>query len=111
MPGSPPGPLRFADILTTANAVANYLGAGTVTAGHLLDAVAILQGQTSMDTLGRPLSPLARRPAGSATVDAAVRAVVQRWFAHLQNDANAALTPADLAALVTDLQAIVSPGG
>ena len=36
-------PLRFADILTTASAVANYLGVAEVSAAHLVESVALLR--------------------------------------------------------------------
>ncbi|MCC7364905.1 MAG: hypothetical protein IT303_11090 [Dehalococcoidia bacterium] len=100
-----PEPIRFADILTTASAVANYLGAATITAAHLLDAIAILCGERRMEDLGRPVSPLlggATRGAGPA-VPPAVQELVQRWFAALGSDPNAGLAPEQLAALRQDL--------
>jgi hypothetical protein len=71
--------LRFADILTTASSVANYLGEPAVTAAHLAAAVAVLLGETRVEDLGRPRSPLGRsRQQAGATGE--VRAFVQRWF-------------------------------
>jgi hypothetical protein len=74
--------LRFADILTTASAVANYLGEPDVTFSHLAAAVAVLLGETRVEDLGRPRSPLGRsREQAGATPG--VRVFVQRWFERL----------------------------
>jgi hypothetical protein len=84
-----PTGIRFVDVLTTGSAVANYLGAPDVTAGHLLSAIAILREEASLEDLGRPLSPMIRRrEAGS---DPEVRAFAQRWFAKLGEDPHAEL--------------------
>jgi hypothetical protein len=102
-----PEHLRFADILTTASAVANYLGQPTVSAAHLLDAIAILRGATSLDDLGRPVSPLLRRatePGGG--VDPAIRELAQRWFAALGASVAAELDVAQLSALVAELEGL-----
>ena len=97
--------MRFADILTTASAVANYLGASEVTAGHMLHAIAIQDGSETLDGLGRPASPLVTRGSAGASVDPAVREVVQRWFDRLGRDANAELDAEAVAALRADLRA------
>ena len=81
--------LRFADILTTASAVANYLGAANVTAAHLQEAVALLREEKTMADLGPALSPLVRRAAGGGSVDPKVRELVQRWFEQLGRNPNA----------------------
>ncbi len=83
--------LRFADILTTASAVANYLGAANVTAAHLLEAVALLREEKTLADLGPALSPLVRRAPGGGSVDPKVRELVQRWFEQLGRDPNAAI--------------------
>lgn len=84
------GPLRFADILTTASAVANYLGEADVRGAHLVDAIALLREEKTLADLGRALSPLVPRPRGrEAGADTAVKDLVQRWFAALGSDANA----------------------
>lgn len=99
-------PLRFTDILTTASAVANYLGRGEVTAPDLLDAVCILCGEKTMEQLGRPLSPLVRRPSQGAGATVEVRALAQRWWAELGGSPGAALDEAAVARLRADLQAL-----
>lgn len=100
-------PLRFADILTNASAIANYLGYPDVTARHMLDAIAILREERSMEDVGRPQSPLVRRPGGAAGagVTPGVRALVQRWFAEL-GDANAELDDEAVARFRAELVAI-----
>lgn len=104
------GPLRFADILTTASAVANYQGVPDVTAAHVLHAVALLQRTLRMEDLGRPLSPLVRRgpPGSPGGAEAALKALVQRWFAEL-GSADAGLDGESLARFVADLEALAGP--
>lgn len=104
---TPGEPVRFADILTTASAIANYLGEPDVTARHVLDALDIQSGTKQMEDLGRPVSPLLRR--GSQTppgADAPVRELAQRWFAALGNDVNATLDAAQLTQLRSELRAL-----
>ena len=98
-------PLRFADILTTASAVANYLAAAEIQASHLLDAIALLRGERSMEELGRPLSPLVRRPQGGA-VAPGVRELVRRWFEDVGQDAAAEIDAAQLSALEAELRGL-----
>jgi hypothetical protein len=100
--------LRFTDILTTASAVANYVGSPTVTANHILDAIAILTGEKNMDSLGRGVSPLVRRgpPGHAGSADPAIRDLAQRWFAELGNDVTATLPPTSLETLKTELRAL-----
>jgi hypothetical protein len=100
----PPEPLRFIDILTTASAVANYLGEGTVGPHHLLHAVAILREETTIEALGRPVSPLVPRP--GRAVDARVRDLVQRWFASLGSDGNATIGGEALDRFLDDVRAL-----
>jgi hypothetical protein len=101
--------LRFADILTTASAIANYLAVPDVTASHLLDAMAILEGKKTLEDLGRPISPLVRRggPQG-AGVEPRALALVQRWFADLGSRADVELTGEQAEALRSDLRALVN---
>lgn len=95
-------PIRFADILTTSSAVANYHGVPDVTAVHLLDAIAILREEKSLDDLGRAVSPLVpRRPGGG--VDARVRDLVQRWWHTLGENVNATLDADTLSTLISEL--------
>jgi hypothetical protein len=99
-------PIRFADILTTASAVASYLGEPEVTAPHLLSALAILRGESTIDDLGRPVSPLVRRGQGGVSVSPAVRDLAQRWFAELGANVDAALDDQAVERLLADLKAL-----
>lgn len=101
-------PLRFADILTTASAVANYLAQPEVTAAHLLEAVAILRGEKTLEDLGRPLSPLVRRagPQG-AGVEPRARELVRRWFAAIGSSPTAELAAEQAVAFEQDLRALI----
>lgn len=103
-----PEPLRFTDILTTASAVANYMGQADVSANHVLHAIAILRGEESMESLGRPVSPLVPRPPGRGGSDPRVREVARRWFDRLGGEVSAELDEAQLAELERDLAAIAS---
>ncbi len=108
-----PGPIRFADILTTASAVASYLGEGEVVAIHLVHAIDILTARITLDDLGRALSPLVRRtpPGMGSTVQPAVRDLVQRWYAELDSNHAATMTESHLARLRTELaQLLEQPG-
>ena len=98
--------IRFTDILTTASAIANYLGVSEVTAAHLLDSVAILEGAKTMDDLGRPVSPLVPRPRGGPGATDEVRQLAQRWFASLGSDPLAELDLAALERLRHDVAAL-----
>lgn len=102
--------MRFADILTTASAVANYLGVPEVTPAHMLHAIAIQEGSESLEDLGRPASPLIARGAGGS-VAPAVREIVQRWFERLGRDANVELDTAALEALRDEVRAAASGDG
>lgn len=108
---APREPLRFADVLTTASAVANYLGQPDVTARHVLDAIEIQTGAAQMEDLGTPISPFLRRgsqaPPGA---DPAVRELAQRWFAALGNDINATLDDAQLQQLRGELRQLTESG-
>lgn len=103
---SPVEPLRFADILTTASAAANYLGEGHVLARHLLYGIAILTGQMTLEDLGRASSPLVRRtpPGVGSTVEPRVRELAQRWFAALGADPEATISSSQLAELQAELE-------
>ena len=101
--------LRFADILTNASAVANYLGAMDVSAAHILDSIALLQGTKTMDELGRPVSPLVPRPPGRPPgVEHPAKELVQRWYAEL-GSADATLDDERLACFVQELRALAAP--
>jgi hypothetical protein len=106
MPEPAGEPLRLVDILTTASAVTSYLGASGTTAAHVLAAVAILQGRTSMEDLGRPVSPLGRSQRGEPTVTPALRALVQRWFADLGGHGDVALDGDAIEQFLADLQSL-----
>jgi len=100
------GPIRFADILTTASAVASYLGVSTVTAAHLIESVVILRGEKSVEDLGRPVSPLVSRSSQGAEVEPAARELVQQWFFAVGQDINATLDEDETALLVLQLAAL-----
>jgi hypothetical protein len=100
--------IRFADILTTASAVANYLGSPVVIAEHMLAAIAILEGSSTLEDLGRPVSPLIQRGSVHGDVDPDVRDLVQRWFASLEGDANARLDAASLDTFRSELRALAA---
>lgn len=90
--------LTLAEILTTASAVANYLGAIDVTPDHVAAALEILLGETRMEDLGRPLSPLVRRlpPGQAGSADVAVRDLAGRWFDALHGDVHAVFSAQQL---------------
>lgn len=96
--------LRFLDILTTSSAVSNYLGVAETTAGHLLSAIAILRGETTIDELGRPTSPLLRSARGNPGVAPGVRDLVQHWFDRLGASADAELGDEQLVQFVAELR-------
>lgn len=90
--------LRLTDILTTATAAANFLGARDVDASHLLVAIDLLQGTKTLDDLGRPISPLVSRMtgAGSGAIPE-VKALAQRWFARQGGEVTHELSEEELA--------------
>ncbi len=100
--------LRLSDILTTASAVANFVGAHDVGASHLLSAIELLQGSKTLDDLGRPLSPLVSRMtgAGSGATDS-VKELAQRWFALQNGDVRYELTEQQLATFRAEVEALV----
>ncbi|MCC6381007.1 MAG: hypothetical protein IT304_00785 [Dehalococcoidia bacterium] len=100
------GEVRFADLLTTAVAVAGYLGSDEVRPRHLRAALAVLTGERTLEALGRPVSPLLRRSPTGPPVAPAVRAFVQQWFALLGGDVNAQLSPERCAELSAALEAL-----
>jgi hypothetical protein len=99
--------LRLTEILTTSSAVANYLGARTVEAQHLLLAIAILQGSKTLDDLGRPQSPLISRVTGAGSgVAEEVQELAQRWFAAFEGDVLREFREGELDELVEELRMI-----
>lgn len=98
--------ITLAEILTTASAVANYLGAVDVSADHVAHSVAILLGELTMQDLGRPLSPLVRRlpPGQAGGADPAIRDLAGRWFTELGGDVTASLTAAQLSQFRDEVQ-------
>ena len=100
------GGIRFTDVLTTASAIANYLGVNEVTPAHLVDAIAILEGSRTMEDLGRAVSPFVPRPRSGPTAAAAVRELAQRWFASLGSDPLAEMDAGALERLRADLTAL-----
>jgi len=95
-------PLRFVEVLTTASAVANYLGQPHVTPQHVLDAIAVLLDEKQMEDVGPMMSPLIPRRGGAA-VAPEVQDLAQRWFARLGGTATATLSESDIAELREEL--------
>jgi len=103
--------VRLAEILTTAAAVADFLSAGDVTAAHLLAAIAVLRDGRTVEELGRPLSPLVRRPPGlHGGAAPAVRELAQRWYAALGSDLAATMTPGEVRHFEAELHLLVESG-
>jgi hypothetical protein len=100
--------VRFTDILTTASAVADYLGEPEVKPGHVLEAIAILRGERDLPDLGRGVSPLVPRGAGRGLVAQAVRDLVQEWFERLRRDVTAELSEGALASFEAEVLALES---
>lgn len=90
-----------------ASAVANYLGAADVKAAHMLDAIAILRGDKTLEDLGRPVSPLVpRRNEGGA--ETAVRELAQRWWNALGGDISSTLNEPSLKQLEAELRELAT---
>ena len=102
--------IRLTEILTTASAVANYLGAVDVSADHLAYSIAILLDEITMEDLGRPLSPLVRRlpPGMGGGAEPKVRDLAQRWFAAVGGDVTAVLTTLQLQQFRADVEQLRS---
>ena len=98
--------VRFLDILTTASSIAHSRRAETVIAAHLLDAIAVLTGETAAEDAGGPGSPLGHRRTELA-VDPSVRDLTQRWFARLGGSAEAKVDAAGLSELRAEIEALV----
>lgn len=97
---------RFTDILTNASAIADFVGEKDVTAQHMLDAIAVLDGVKTIDDFGTPVSPMLRRFRGPAGADPRVRELAQRWFAELGSSLSAELTGEQLQTLVEELRTL-----
>jgi hypothetical protein len=96
--------VRFIDILTTASAVADYLGHLELTATDVIEAVAILRDERTLEDLGPGRSPLVRRLPGEGAVSSEVRDLVQLWFDALGRDIEAELDEAGLAAFLGEVR-------
>ena len=88
------GPVRFTDVLTMATSITNFLGEGLVEPKHAVLALDVLEGARSLESLGRPLSPLVRRAPGGPAVDDRLKLLVQQWWNDLGATPDAELTSA-----------------
>lgn len=102
------GMLRFVDVLTTSAAVTSFLGVAVTTASHIIAAVAILQGELTIEDLGRPVSPLLRSARGPQSVDPAVRHLVQSWFQRVGGTGDAEIGGEQLRLFVGELRLLES---
>lgn len=100
--------LRFTDLLTTAAAVANYLGEPVVSAAHVLSAIRIQLGEIGLDELGRPRSPLGRPPHRGDTVEPRLRALVQLWYERIGGQVTAELDATQLDGFRSALEALAA---
>lgn len=101
--------LRLTEVLTTASAVANYLGVPQVNASHMLSAVAILREEMTLDDLGRPQSPLVSRMTGAGSgAEPAARELAQRWFARFGKDVTREFSEAELDEFLGEVRALAS---
>ena len=74
----------------------------------MLDAIAILLGEKSLDDLGRPASPLVPRPAKpGASLE--VKELVQRWFEALDSNPHELLDATTLERLRSELLVLQPP--
>jgi len=97
--------LRFTEILTTATAIASYLGADEIGVFHVQAAVAVLRHEVSFSDLGPAPSPLVPR-SRSTPVAPPVRALVQRWFVSLGSDPMVEVGAETVDALLADLNQV-----
>lgn len=99
---------RFADILTTAAAVADYMGVPDVAASHVLTALEVLLEDRKLEDMGRPVSPMLRRHGQGKGVEAPLKDLVQRWFAQVGGDPNAVLSGDVLDAFKAEVRSLAS---
>lgn len=102
-------PVRFTEVLTMATSVAAYLGESVIEARHVVLALDVLQGSRTLESLGRPVSPLARRPAGGPAVHPDLASLVQAWWNALGSDPRAELDAGRLPAFLATLAGEESP--
>ena len=95
--------IRLVEVLTTASAVANFLGEPDVSTAHLHASLRILKGEAAIEDLGRPVSPLVPRP-GSPGSTPEARAFAQRWYQSLGGDPHATLTEAQIEEMERELR-------
>lgn len=105
----PAAEVRFTDVLTTASSIASYLAAPDVSPATLLDAIAVLLGEKTIDDFGRPLSPMVRR--AEPAVSPGVRALAMRWYERLGSDVTATLDDTAIAELRADIAALAAEPG
>ena len=102
-----PEPVRFLDILTLASTLARSRADEAVTPQHLLDAILVLTGESTMEDATGPVSPLAT-PRANLPAHPAATDIAQRWYAHLGGAPDATLTPTQLAQLVIELESLIA---
>jgi len=102
--------IRFTDILTTATALAHYLGEPEVTPRLLIESVAILRGAKTLDDFGPGRSPMIPRDPGGAAVPAAVQELTQAWFRRMGHDPTIELEEGAVDEFLEEVQALESGG-
>lgn len=100
--------IRFTDILTTATALAQYLGDNEINAFHLAESVGLLRGQRTLDEFGPGRSPLIPRDPGGPAVGAELRDLTQAWFARLGSDPASELEESAVDEFLQELTALDS---
>lgn len=103
-------PFRFVDLLTTASAVASYLGAPELTPEHVVAALAVLDRSLNLEDLGRAVSPLVPKPPGGPAVAVRVREFAQGWVTRPGNDPTCPLTGERLALLRDEIAKLAEIG-
>lgn len=102
--------IRFTDILTTATALAHYLGDSEITTFHLTEAVALLRAQRTLEDYGPGRSPMIPRDPGGAMVGPQLRDLTQAWFKRMGSNPTTELEDRAVEEFLDDLRALDSAG-